>query len=161
VLFATEWPSNMRLHDHFTCEPDQVSDLPSSCASAKTGGMDNETTILALAALAQPTRLEAFRTLVSHEPHGIPAGELARLLGVPQNTLSAHLNVLARAGLVEGIRQSRSIIYRANLSGLRELMVFLVKDCCGGHPDLCEPLLAGLAQPCCPPKSKKRKAAHV
>ena len=123
--------------------------------------MDNETTILALAALAQPTRLEAFRTLVAHEPHGVPAGELARLLGVPQNTLSAHLNVLARGGLVEGTRQSRSIIYRANLSGLRELMVFLVKDCCGGHPDLCEPLLAGLAQPCCPPKSKKRKAAYV
>lgn len=123
--------------------------------------MDSETTILALAALAQPTRLEAFRTLVEHEPHGLPAGELARLLAVPQNTLSAHLNVLARGGLVEGTRQSRSIIYRANLTGLRDLMIFLVRDCCGGNPALCEPLLAGLAQPCCPPKSKKRKAAHV
>jgi ArsR family transcriptional regulator, arsenate/arsenite/antimonite-responsive transcriptional repressor len=123
--------------------------------------MESETTILAFAALAQQTRLEAFRTLVAHEPHGLPAGELARLLAVPQNTLSAHLNVLARGGLVEGTRQSRSIIYRARLDGLRELMVFLVKDCCGGHPDLCEPLLEGLAQPCCPSKSKKRKTTNV
>jgi DNA-binding transcriptional ArsR family regulator len=151
----------MPLQEHSAFEIRDAGDLIGSCASAKTAAMDNETTILALAALAQPTRLEAFRTLVSHEPHGIAAGELARLLGVPQNTLSAHLNVLARGGLVQGIRQSRSIIYRANLSGLRELMAFLVKDCCGGHPDLCEPLLAGLAQPCCPPKQKKRKAAHV
>ena len=123
--------------------------------------MDSETTILAFAALAQQTRLEAFRTLVAHEPHGLPAGELARLLAVPQNTLSAHLNVLARGGLVEGTRYSRSIIYRARLEGLRDLMVFLVKDCCGGHAHLCEPLLQGLAQPCCPPKSKKRKPANV
>ena len=109
--------------------------------------MDSETTILAFAALAQQTRLKAFRTLVAHEPHGLPAGELARLLAVPQNTLSAHLNVLARGRLVEGTRQSRSIIYRARLEGLRELMVFLVNDCCGGHPDLCEPLLEGLRSP--------------
>lgn len=151
----------MLKHEQMACKTGEEVDLPLSCASAKTEAMDNETTILTLAALAQPTRLEAFRTLVLHEPHGVPAGELARLLGVPQNTLSAHLNVLSRAGLVQGIRQSRSIIYRANLSGLRESMIFLVKDCCGGHPDLCEPLLVGLTQPCCTPKSKKRKAAHV
>jgi hypothetical protein len=60
---------------------------------------------------------------------------------------------MSRTGLPPvNSRDSLAFIYRANLSGLRELMVFMVKDCCGGHPDLCELLLAGLAQPCCPPK---------
>jgi len=79
--------------------------------------MDNNTAIAALAALAQATRLETFRFLVRHEPDGVPAGELARLLDVPQNTMSAHLATLSRAGLVTGERQSRSIIYRADLQG--------------------------------------------
>lgn len=119
--------------------------------------MDELSTILALAALAQPTRLDAFRLLVKHEPEGLPAGELARLLEVPQNTLSAHLNILARAGLVQSERQSRSIIYRADLAQLRETMLFLVKDCCGGRPELCAPLIADLT-PCCPPKKGKAHA---
>jgi ArsR family transcriptional regulator, arsenate/arsenite/antimonite-responsive transcriptional repressor len=120
--------------------------------------MDNETAILALAALAQATRLDAFRLLVKHEPEGLPAGELARLLDVPQNTLSTHLNILAHAGLVQGERQSRSIIYRADLAQLRETMLFLVNDCCGGRPELCDPLITELTAPCCPPKKRK---AHV
>ncbi|MDU1669293.1 MAG: metalloregulator ArsR/SmtB family transcription factor, partial [Bradyrhizobium sp.] len=69
--------------------------------------MEDEQAVLALAALAQPTRLQAFRLLVQNEPQGLPAGELARLLEVPQNTLSAHLAVLARAGLVRSQRHSR------------------------------------------------------
>jgi len=121
--------------------------------------MDNEDAILALAALAQSTRLDAFKALVRHEPEGLPQGELARVLEVPQNTLSSHLNILSRAGLVRSERQSRSIIYRADLARLREMTLYLVKDCCGGRPDLCEPLIADLTQPCCPPE-KKRKA-HV
>ena len=72
--------------------------------------MENETAVLALAALAQSTRLDAFRWLVKHEPDGLAAGELARKLSVPQNTLSAHLAVLARAGLIKSERRSRSII---------------------------------------------------
>lgn len=123
--------------------------------------MDNETTILALAALAQTTRLQAFRLLVKAEPDGVAAGELARQLAVPQNTLSAHLNVLAHAGLVRGERHSRSIIYRADLARFRDMTLFLVKDCCGGRAELCDPLIAGLL-PCCPPKKAKRKAtAHA
>jgi len=117
--------------------------------------MDNETTILAFAALAQTTRLDTFRLLVEHEPEGVAAGELARLLEIPQNTLSSHLNILARAGLVRGERQSRSIIYRANLERLREVTLYLVKDCCGGRPELCTPLVAELA-PCCPPSAVRR-----
>ena len=68
-----------------------------------------------LSALSQATRLQTFRLLVSREPDGVPAGELARLIGVPQNTMSAHLSILANAGLVSGERRSRSIIYRADL----------------------------------------------
>ncbi|THV21562.1 ArsR/SmtB family transcription factor [Peteryoungia ipomoeae] len=111
--------------------------------------MDAKSTIAALAALAQPTRLQTFRLLVAHEPEGIPAGELARLIGVPQNTMSAHLSTLSQAGLVTGERQSRSIIYRADLNQFRAVALYLLKDCCGGNVSLCQPLIEDLA--CCTP----------
>ena len=113
--------------------------------------MDENRTITALAALAQATRLQTFRLLVEKEPEGVPAGELARRVGVPQNTMSAHLSILANAGLVIGERQSRSIIYRADLQRFRELMLYLLQDCCGGNASLCAPLIADLT-PCCAPK---------
>ena len=112
--------------------------------------MDLDTAVLALAALSQPTRLETFRLLVRHEPDGLPAGEIARKIEVPQNTMSAHLAVLTRAGLTTAERHSRSIVYRADLNGLRDLMLYLVKDCCGGNAALCAPLIAELSAPCCP-----------
>ena len=110
--------------------------------------MESEFAIVVLGALAQGTRLDTFRLLVRHEPDGMAAGEIARQLDVPQNTMSAHLGILARAGLVRAERRSRSIIYRADLDGVRALTLFLVKDCCAGNPDMCAPLLAELA-PCC------------
>lgn len=113
--------------------------------------MDSLEAVEALGALAQKTRLETFRLLVKHEPDGIAAGEVARLAGVPQNTMSTHLAILARAGLVSGERQSRSIVYRARLDFFRELTLYLLKDCCGGNAELCTPLVADLA-PCCTPK---------
>ncbi len=113
-----------------------------------SGYMESESTILALSALAQTTRLDTFRLLVRHEPDGLPAGEIARQLDVPQNTMSAHLGILSRAGLVKSERQSRSIIYRADLDTLRALTLYLVKDCCAGKPELCAPLVAELT-PCC------------
>jgi ArsR family transcriptional regulator, arsenate/arsenite/antimonite-responsive transcriptional repressor len=116
--------------------------------------MDSSEAIAALAALAQTTRLDTFRLLVEREPEGIPAGELARLMAVPQNTMSAHLAILARAGLVIGERQSRSIIYRADLSRFREVALFLLKDCCGGRPDICAPLVADLT-PCYPAEGSR------
>jgi ArsR family transcriptional regulator, arsenate/arsenite/antimonite-responsive transcriptional repressor len=106
--------------------------------------MEQADAIAALSALAQDTRLETFRLLVKREPEGVPAGELARSLGVPQNTLSAHLSILARSGLVVGERRSRSIIYRADLETFRALTLFMVQDCCGGSDQLCAPLLEGL-----------------
>lgn len=111
--------------------------------------MESNDVIGALASLAQQTRLDTFRLLVTREPEGVAAGELARLIDVPQNTMSAHLAVLSRAGLITGERHSRSIIYRANLDRLRDLMLFLIKDCCGGRRELCAPLIADLT-PCCP-----------
>ncbi len=119
--------------------------------------MDNQTTIAALAALAQGTRLDTFRLLVRHEPDGLPAGDIARELVVPHNTMSAHLAILSRAGLVVGERHSRSIVYRASLDRLRDVTLYLLKDCCGGNPELCAPLVAEL-MPCCPPKGQKAKA---
>lgn len=112
--------------------------------------MDKEAAIIALGALSQATRLDTFRLLVKHEPDGLPAGEIARQLAVPQNTMSAHLAILARTGLVLSERQSRSIIYRADLGRFREMMLFLVADCCGSKPELCAPIIAELI-PCCPP----------
>jgi DNA-binding transcriptional ArsR family regulator len=110
--------------------------------------MESVAAVLALAALAQPTRLEVFRLLVKHEPDGLAAGDVARELAVPHNTLSAHLSVLARAGLVSSERRSRSIIYRAEIGALRSMMLYLAKDCCAGRPELCGPLVAELNS-CC------------
>jgi len=102
--------------------------------------MESCDAIDALSALAQPTRLDTFQLLVRHETDGLAAGEIARHLDVPQNTMSAHLGILARAGLITSTRHSRSIIYRADLDALRAVMLFLVKDCCGGRAELCRPL---------------------
>lgn len=122
--------------------------------------MDSEQAISAFAALAQPTRLDVFRLLMEHEPDGLPAGEIARQMDVPHNTMSTHLAILTRAGLIEAERQSRSIIYRAKLDAVRALAGFLVKDCCGGRPEICAPLIGDLS-PCCPPqKIAAKEAAH-
>jgi DNA-binding transcriptional ArsR family regulator len=128
--------------------------------------MDTDNALAAFAALAQPTRLDVFRLLVAHEPEGMPAGEVARRLDVPHNTLSTHLGILVRAGLIEAERQSRLILYRARLDAVRELASFILKDCCGGKPDICAPLIADL-QPCCPAAGQStdtpaaKEARHV
>ena len=109
--------------------------------------MESDPLILALAALAQSTRLETFRLLVRHEPDGLAAGDIADALAVPANTMSAHLGVLSRAGLISSERRSRSIIYRADFDRLQALVLFLLKDCCQGRAELCEPLLTELS-PC-------------
>src|SRR3546814_9217212 len=82
--------------------------------------MESDNAILAFAALAQPTRLDVFRLLMEHEPDGLPAGEIARRLDVPHNTMSTHLATLTRASLIEAERHSRSIIYRARLDRSEE-----------------------------------------
>jgi DNA-binding transcriptional ArsR family regulator len=103
--------------------------------------MESDRTILALAALAQTTRLDVFRLLTKSEPEGMAAGDIARELAVPHNTMSSHLSILTRAGLVSSERRSRSIVYRANLARLQQVVVFLIEDCCGSRPEVCAPLI--------------------
>lgn len=100
-----------------------------------------------LAALAHPTRLEAFRLLVRHEPDGLSTGDLVEATELSQSTFSTHLAVLVKAGLVLSEKRGRQQIQRANIDALKGLMIFLAKDCCQGRAELCEPLLAELT--CC------------
>ncbi|MDB5608895.1 MAG: transcriptional regulator [Bradyrhizobium sp.] len=119
--------------------------------------MESEDAILALAALAQSTRLDVFRLLVKHEPDGLAAGDIARALAVPQNTLSSHLSILTRAELVSAQRFGRSIMYRADLTRFQAVVLFMLKDCCDGRPEICAPLIESLT-PCCSPKPTKKRA---
>jgi DNA-binding transcriptional ArsR family regulator len=100
-------------------------------------GMSGHHALSALAALGQATRLSIFKLLMEREPGGLAAGAIAEAIGCQQNTLSVHLGILARAGLVIGTREGRSIVYRADVQGMRALLAYLVKDCCDGHPELC------------------------
>jgi ArsR family transcriptional regulator, arsenate/arsenite/antimonite-responsive transcriptional repressor len=93
--------------------------------------------LAALAALGQSTRLAIFRLLVRKEPTGMSAGALAAAVGCPHNTLSTHVAILARASLVYGTREGRTITYRADAAGTKALIGFLVKDCCEGRPEMC------------------------
>ena len=120
--------------------------------------MESEDAILALAALAQPTRLDVFKLLVKQEPDGLAAGDIARALAVPQNTMSSHLSVLSRAGLVSAQRFGRSIVYRADLARFQEVVLFMLRDCCDGRPEICAPLIENLT-PCCLPKARRK--THV
>jgi ArsR family transcriptional regulator len=114
--------------------------------------------LAALAALGQPTRLEIFRSLVASEPGGLAAGTLAEKIGCPHNTLSSHLSILARSGLVRGTRDGRSIIYRADIDAIRAVIGFLVNDCCSGRPELCDLQDAFREAGCgCAPAGKNRR----
>jgi DNA-binding transcriptional ArsR family regulator len=110
--------------------------------------MENPAAISALSALAHPGRLEVFRLLVRAGPEGMAAGEIARATGSLANTLSANLNILAAAGLVSARRDGRSIIYAAGYDRMRDLLAFLMEDCCGGKPEICAPLAAVASRSC-------------
>ena len=84
----------------------------------------------ALAALAQETRLNIFRLLVRHAPHGLPAGEVAQRLHIPGPTLSFHLNILAAAELIRPHKNGRSIRYSPALDSINDLAQFLMENCC-------------------------------
>ena len=106
---------------------------PSGCSEVS----DSERALAALAALGQPSRLQIFRLLMRHEPDGLQAKAISETVNMPHNTLSTHLAILARAGLISGERRGRLIIYRANVHGMRRLISFLVTDCCQGAPEVC------------------------
>jgi len=119
-------------------------------------GMTAPHALSALAALGQPTRLEIFRLLMRKEPAGLAAGTIAETIGCPHNTLSTHLSILARAGLIRGMRAGRSIVYRADVEGMRALIGFLMTDCCEGRPELCD-LQDALRESACRGPATKRK----
>lgn len=99
--------------------------------------MEEKRAIQALAALAQEHRLRVLRLLVRHAPHGLPAGQIAAQVGVPASTMSTHLAQLERAGLLRSWREQRRILYAVETEGIRQLVLFLTEDCCGGRPELC------------------------
>jgi DNA-binding transcriptional ArsR family regulator len=103
--------------------------------------MEMETAIKRLSAIAHEARLEVFRLLVKAGPEGMAAGDIARKTDVAANTLSAQLLILSNAGLVRAKREGRSIIYAVNFEEMRDLLVFLTKDCCGGRAEMCAPLV--------------------
>lgn len=119
--------------------------------------METTSAVAALSALAHEGRLEIFRLLVKAGEPGMPAGEIARATGMLPNTLSSNLNILSAAGLVTSQRQGRSIIYSAAYERMRELLAFLVEDCCAGNATICAPLAAIVSDPCGP---KERMSEH-
>lgn len=110
--------------------------------------------VSALAALAQETRLRIFRLLVKQGGDGLPAGQIARRLKIPAATMSFHLKELTQAGLIEQRREGRSLIYSLDTAATRQLLEFLIQDCCQGHPELCEPRLI----PITPGRAGKKQA---
>jgi DNA-binding transcriptional ArsR family regulator len=110
--------------------------------------METNNAVAALSALAHPGRLEIFRLLVRAGDPGMAAGEIARATGVLPNTLSTNLNILSGAALVVSRREGRSIIYTAAYDRMRELLAFLMEDCCAGNAAICGPLAAIASQAC-------------
>lgn len=107
---------------------------------------DESSAIEGLDSLAQPTRMAVIRRLLSIYPNALSAGEIARFCDVPHNTMSAHLAILTRAGLVTVQKQGRVMNYSAEPQSFRELVAFLARDCCGGQPELCADVLKGLPE---------------
>ncbi len=110
--------------------------------------MDESNALEALSALAHVTRLEVFRLLVQAGPAGLPAGEIAANLEVRQNTMSTHLGILSRAGMIKKIRDGRVIQYSANYDGMRELLLYLLEDCCRGDSAICSPIVDAITCAC-------------
>ena len=89
-----------------------------------------------LGALSQETRLRVVRYLVQSGPEGASAGEVGKQVDATSSRASFHLSALEQAGVISSERQSRNIIYRANLGNLGDLISFLLNDCCDNHPDI-------------------------
>jgi DNA-binding transcriptional ArsR family regulator len=110
--------------------------------------MDKKQALAAFSALGQETRLDVFRLLLKAGSRGISAGEVATRLGAVQNTMSAHLKVLDHAGLVRAERDGRIVRYVADMTGLRDLLAYLMEDCCDGSPELCRPVIDAVTCGC-------------
>jgi len=115
--------------------------------------MQTSNVLLALSALAQETRLAAYRLLVEHAPDGLPAGEIAERLQIPAPSLSFHLKELWRAQLVEPRQDGRFVWYRADLKAMNALIGYLTENCCRAS-QACGPS-------CMPAKAPKRPATRM
>ena len=111
--------------------------------------MESEHAIEKLSSLAHAGRLSVFRLLVKAAPDGLAAGDIARQLNIPPNTLSAQLTILSHAGLVQHRREGRSIIYSADTSAMTDLILSRMQDCCSGRPEICEPVLDSINKASC------------
>src|SRR4051812_534486 len=120
--------------------------------------MEKLRVVAALAALAQDNRLDVFRLLVKAGPEGLAAGDVARQLKLPPNTLSFHFDRLRQAGLVTVRRESRSMIYAARFETMNGLIGFLTENCCAGVADECGPSCAAPAD-AAKSRSKKHESA--
>lgn len=94
--------------------------------------IDSASAVAALGALAQEHRLALFRLLVQAGEAGLPAGEIADALRIPNSSLSFHLAQLSRAGLLRSERKHRSIVYRADYAAMNALVGYLMENCCAG-----------------------------
>lgn len=110
------------------------------------------------AALSQPSRLATVKLLVKRWPEGLAAGAIAEAVGAPSSTMSTHLAILARAGLISARREGRTITYTAELGGITALVGFLLEDCCAGRPEVCAPVSDAIAATasCCPANEHAR-----
>ena len=107
--------------------------------------MENRDAVVALAALAQESRLATFRLLVQAGPHGLAASKIAETLGMPPSSLSFHLKELTHAKLIVPRQEGRFVIYAAQFDTMNTLLGFLTENCCGGNP--CSPT----GSPACAP----------
>lgn len=118
--------------------------------------MDERQAVNAFAALAQESRLRIVRLLVTAGPDGLPAGAVAASIGATPSNMSFHLKELERAGLVQSRKVARQIIYSTTYSALIGLIEFLMRDCCGGHPEVCGAISTLAA--CC---TREKEPVHV
>lgn len=120
--------------------------------------MDEKQALNAFAALSQETRLRIVKLLVMAGPEGMAAGTIGEAMdGASSSRMSFHLSHLEQAGLVESRREGRSIVYSAAYPSLSALVEFLMRDCCQGHPDVCNPAVAALSR-CCDPERERTNA---
>lgn len=115
--------------------------------------MEQSRALNALAALANEHRLKAVRLMVPRGADGLTAGEIGAALDLSASRLSFHLNTLESAGLIRSERRGRHIHYHARHDRLRDLMGYLLTDCCCGHPDICSPLAPDCRPPIRPAES--------
>jgi ArsR family transcriptional regulator len=117
--------------------------------------MEIKKAVIALEALAQETRLAAFRALVQAGPEGMAAGALAEAVSCPPSTLSFHLKALSAAGLIAARQDGRFIHYSADFTQMSSLLAHLTEHCCKGMPQECFSVVETALGTCCPPRERK------